>query len=64
MEVRVEVTDATADRAQLCTDLERRMKEVLGVKVNVTAVDRGALDSLTGTSQTSKIKRLLDRRKQ
>jgi len=29
----------------------------------VIAVDRGALDALTGTSQTSKIKRLLDRRK-
>ena len=63
MEVRVEVIDAAADRSLVKSDLERRLKEVLGVKVAVTPVDRGALDPLTGTSQTSKIKRLLDRRK-
>jgi phenylacetate-coenzyme A ligase PaaK-like adenylate-forming protein len=42
---------------------ERRMKEVLGVRVAVELHDRGALDRYTGTSQTSKVKRLLDRRK-
>jgi phenylacetate-CoA ligase len=63
MEVRVEVTDATADREAVREDLERRMKEVLGVKVVVTPVGKGELDAYTGTSQTSKIKRVLDRRK-
>jgi phenylacetate-CoA ligase len=62
MEVRVEVTDAATDRAAMRADLERRLKEVLGVKVAVLLVDRGELDTYTGTSQTSKIKRLLDRR--
>jgi phenylacetate-CoA ligase len=63
MEVKVEVTDAAADSADVARDLERRLKEVLGVKVSVTTAGRGELDSLTGTSQTSKIKRVLDRRK-
>jgi hypothetical protein len=35
---------------------------VLGVKVQVTPVDKGALDQYTGTASTSKVKRLLDRR--
>jgi phenylacetate-CoA ligase len=64
MTVMVETADAAADRAVLKADLERRMKEVLGVRVTVTPADKGALDSYTGTSQTSKIKRLADRRKQ
>ena len=62
MTVLVEVTDPAADHAAVKTDLERRMKEVLGVRVTVTPADKGALDPYTGTSQTSKIKRLLDRR--
>ena len=45
------------------TDLERRMKEVLGVRVKVEIHGSGALDSYTGTSKTSKVKRLADRRK-
>ena len=63
MTVMVEVADAAADRVALKADLERRMKEVLGVRVTVTPADKGALDPYTGTSQTSKIKRLADRRK-
>ena len=63
MEVQVEVIDTTASREAIRHDLERRLKEVLGVKVIVTPVGRGELDRLTGTSQTSKIKRVLDRRK-
>ena len=59
----VEVIDAAADRAAMRSDLERRMKEVLGVRVTVSPVDRAALDQHTGTSQTSKIKRIADRRK-
>jgi phenylacetate-CoA ligase len=63
MEVQIEMIDATANRDALRDDLERRLKEVLGVKVTVTPVARGELDRHTGTSQTSKIKRILDRRK-
>jgi phenylacetate-CoA ligase len=63
MDVWVEVTDAAADREHVRTDLERRMKEVLGVKVQVTPVAKGELDEFTMTSQSSKVKRLLDRRK-
>ena len=62
MEVRVEVPSPDTDRAVVREDLERRMKEVLGVKVTVTAVGKGELDAFTGTSQTSKIKRVMDRR--
>ena len=63
MTVMVEVIDPAADRAMVKTDLERRMKEVLGVRVTVDPANKGGLDCYTGTSQTSKIKRLLDRRK-
>jgi phenylacetate-CoA ligase len=62
MTVMVEVP-AAADRANMKRELEERLKEVLSVKVAVETVERGALDSYTGTSQTSKIKRLLDKRK-
>jgi phenylacetate-CoA ligase len=61
MEVRVEVHDG-ADRGTVGFDLERRLSEVLGVKVGVTPVGKGELDVYTGTSQSSKVKRLLDRR--
>jgi hypothetical protein len=44
-------------------DLERRRKEVIGVRVTVSPVARSALDCHTGTSQTSNIRRLLDKRK-
>ncbi len=63
MTVMVEVGDPTLDKAPLQQDLERRFREALGVKVAVSPVDRGALDQHTGLSQTSKIKRLIDRRK-
>jgi phenylacetate-CoA ligase len=63
MDVWVELADPGSDTALVQTDLERRMKEVLGVKVKVTPVGRGALDQYTGTSQSSKVKRLLDRRR-
>jgi hypothetical protein len=38
------------------------MKEVLGVRVTVEVRDSGALDEYTGTSKTSKVRRLADRR--
>ncbi len=62
MTVLIEVPEATLDRDELQRDFERRFKEVRGVRVIVQAVDRGGTDRYTGTSQSSKIKRLLDRR--
>jgi phenylacetate-CoA ligase len=62
MDVWVEVVDPQADREAFRNDTERRLKEVLGVKVQVTPVGKGSLDPHTGTSSTSKVKRLLDRR--
>lgn len=58
----VEVLDASVSKPRLAADLAGRFKESLGVKLKVEAVDRGELDRLTGLSQTSKIKRLIDRR--
>ena len=62
MDVWVEVVGEGVDRAGLKADLERRMKEVLSVKVLVTPVGKGELDVHTQTSRSSKVKRLLDRR--
>lgn len=63
MDVWVELVDENADTESFKNNLERRMKEVLGVKVQITPVSKGSLDKYTGISSTSKIKRLLDRRK-
>lgn len=63
MTVMVELADPRADGAAVKVDLERRLKEVIGVRVTVVPAGRGDLDQHTGTSKTSKIKRLLDRRK-
>jgi phenylacetate-CoA ligase len=62
MDVWVEIKDDATDRAAFREDFERRLKEVLGVKVQVTPVGKGELDRYTGTSSTSKVKRLMDRR--
>lgn len=62
MDVWVETRGPAVDRAAFRADCERRLKEVLGVKVQVTPVGKGELDQYTGTSSTSKVKRLLDRR--
>lgn len=40
-----------------------KLKDALGVKIEVKIVKRGDLDSLTGLSQTSKVRRLIDKRK-
>jgi phenylacetate-CoA ligase len=61
MDVWIEVLDGV-DRAAFRADVERRLQEVLGGKVNVTPAGRGELDRYTGTSQSSKVRRLLDRR--
>jgi phenylacetate-CoA ligase len=62
MTVMIEVPDPTTDRAPFVRDFEQRFKEVLGVRVVVEAVDSGGTDRFTGTSTSSKIKRLVDRR--
>lgn len=62
MTVLIEVPDGATDKDEVQRDFERRFKEVLGVRVIVKAVERGGTDRHTGTSTTSKIKRLLDKR--
>ena len=62
MTVMVELKDASTASDGLHDDLDRRFKEGLGVKCKVVSVGRGGLDSYTGVSQNSKIKRVLDRR--
>ncbi len=62
MDVWVEMLCDEQEAPVFKLDLERRMKEVLGVKVQITPVAKGALDQYTGTSSTSKVKRLMDRR--
>jgi hypothetical protein len=42
--VLVEVVHASVDRAQLQMDLERRFKEVVGVRLIVEVVERGKTD--------------------
>jgi len=46
----------------LASELGNRLKEVLGVKFQVRAVESGALEKLTGLNQTSKVRRLIDNR--
>jgi phenylacetate-CoA ligase len=62
MTAMVEVADASTDKEALRQELERRFREALGVKILAEPVARGALDTHTGLNQTSKIKRLIDRR--
>ncbi|MFM9992739.1 MAG: phenylacetate--CoA ligase family protein [Burkholderiaceae bacterium] len=63
MEVWVEIPDESLDKSVIQLSLEQRMKEVLGVKVDIKLVNKGELDQYTLTSQSSKVKRLLDQRK-
>jgi phenylacetate-CoA ligase len=63
MTVKVEARDASVDRVALQKELQQRLKEVLSVTLNVEVVAAHALDKLTGLTQTSKIKRLADKRK-
>lgn len=62
MSVLVEVADSTVTKSELEKALAARLKEALGVKLGVQAVDRGRLDAMTGLSRTSKISRLIDKR--
>ncbi len=61
--VMVEVPNFQQDAQAVSADLVRRLKEVIGIRANVTAVAARALEEHTGTATTSKIKRLVDRRK-
>jgi phenylacetate-CoA ligase len=62
MTVLFETLDRGEPSQTIETELAERLKEALGVRLTVKAVERGGLDHLTGLSQTSKIKRLIDRR--
>jgi phenylacetate-coenzyme A ligase PaaK-like adenylate-forming protein len=62
MTVMVETSDHSAPSSVVEHALAERLKEALGVRLEVQAVATGGLDHLTGLSQTSKIKRLIDRR--
>jgi phenylacetate-CoA ligase len=62
MTVMAEARDASIDSGALAGELAVRLKEALGVKLSVQIVKAGELDPMTGMSQTSKIKRLVDRR--
>jgi phenylacetate-CoA ligase len=63
MEVRVEVKREAASRDGLKEKLEKRLREDLGVAVNVTLVGQGDLDELANTGgREGKARRLVDRR--
>jgi hypothetical protein len=63
MDVRVEVRRDAASRDGLRAILERRMKDDLGVVVNVTLVDEGALVDLANSQgREGKPRRIVDRR--
>jgi phenylacetate-CoA ligase len=62
MTVMVEAQDESVPKSALENDMAVRLKEALSVKVKVQIVGGGELDRLTGLSQTSKIKRLIDKR--
>ena len=58
----VEIAAAGADRGSLQAELEGKVHDAVGVRIGVVLVERGGLDQYTGLTQTSKIKRLVDRR--
>jgi phenylacetate-CoA ligase len=62
MAVMVESVEASVHGAELSKALAVRLKEATGVKLDVQVVGAGELDSMTGLSKTSKIRRLIDRR--
>jgi phenylacetate-CoA ligase len=63
MTVLVETLDQGVPSHALAATLAERLKEALGVRLEVRVVERGGLDHLTGLSSTSKIKRLIDKRR-
>jgi phenylacetate-CoA ligase len=63
MTVMVETLDQSATSGMLAVELADRLREALGVRLKIETVARGGLDHLTGLSSTSKIKRLIDKRR-
>ncbi len=64
MTVMVETAGADDPAAPLEAELAARFREALGVRLAVKLVGGGELDSMTGLSNTSKIRRLIDRRRE
>jgi phenylacetate-CoA ligase len=62
MTVMVEIAGDDVSGAALESELAVRFREALGVRLTVKAVGRGELDPMTGLSNTSKIRRLIDKR--
>ena len=62
MTVFVEVANGAVSKPALEKALAARLKEALGVKLPVKAVETGGLDAMTGLSQSTKIRRLIDKR--
>jgi phenylacetate-CoA ligase len=62
MTVEFEVLDDKLDKRDIERHLANQLKESLGVKIQTIAKNLGDLDSLTGLSSQSKIRRLIDKR--
>ena len=63
MTVMAEVSNHSVDKAAFEAALSQRLRDVLGVTLAVRAVDKGSLAPLTGISEVTKVRRLLDKRK-
>lgn len=63
MTVLAEIGDPAVNPSEVEADLAARFREALSVKLVVKAVPAGETDAFTGLSKTSKIKRVVDRRK-
>jgi phenylacetate-CoA ligase len=61
--VLAEVSDQSVEKGAFETALAQRLRDALGVTLAIRAVDKGALASLTGISEVTKVRRLLDKRK-
>ena len=60
--VMAEMVQGDADPV-VTAELQSRLREALGLRIAVKTVKAGELDALTGLNRTSKIQRLIDRRK-
>lgn len=61
--VMAEKASAEIDSAAVAAMLVRELKEGIGLRAGVEVVAPGELDALTGLNRTSKIQRLIDKRK-
>lgn len=62
MTVMVEAADGVGDRNRLGADLEKLLKQKIGVQINVDVVECDSLRGLTGHGHRAKLKRFEDRR--